>query len=369
MATSPINTVLRHLRKTVLVHDAAGMTDGQLLESFLARKDEEAFEALLRRHGAMVSGVCRRVLHNHHDAEDAFQATFLVLARKASSVKPKEMVGNWLHGVAYRTALKANETIAKRKMRERQMTEMLEPQGEPKDAWHDLQPRLDEELSRLPDNYRLPILLCDLEGKSIKEATQQLGWPQGTLAGRLARARKMLAKRLTQRGIVLSGGALAVMMSENGTSACVPSSLAGATIKAAVSVATGESAASAVISAKIIALMDGVLKGMLLTKLKTMAAGLLVLGMVAFGGGLFFRHTATGQEIKTDMHDENADQNRVAFRSENVPGTQVLRQSVTVQGEKAGQTKQPPQVTENSPKSLDEKKLHGEWVAALSEES
>lgn len=326
MATSPMNTVIRHLRKTVLVQDAAGMTDAQLLESFIVRKDEEAFEALLRRHGPMVLGVCCRVLHNHHDAEDAFQATFLVLARKAASVKPKEMVGNWLHGVAYRTALKANETTTKRKIRERQVTEMPDPQAEPKDPWHDLQPLLDEELSRLPENYRLPILLCDLEGKSIKEATQQLGWPQGTLAGRLARARKMLAKRLTQRGIVLSGGALAMALSEKGAAACVPTILASSTIKAAVAVATGGTAASAVISGKVTALMEGVLKGMLLTKLKTMAAVLLVLGMVAFGGGLVARHTATASQTSAEGSTEPA--------------------------------KRKP----DSPKALDETKLHGEWV-------
>ena len=173
MAASPINTVIRNLRNTILAHDAKKeMTDGQLLESFIAGKDEAAFAALMRRHGGMVQGVCRRVLHNRSDAEDAFQATFLVLVRKASSVRPREMVGNWLHGVAYRTALKGfNEATAKRSFRERQMTRLPENQAKPDDYWRDLQPVLDEELNRLPENYRLPILLCDLEGMSIKQAT------------------------------------------------------------------------------------------------------------------------------------------------------------------------------------------------------
>ena len=188
MATAQMDTVIRHLRRAVLRQDGAGRTDGQLLASFIDQKDEAAFEALVRRHGPMVFGVCRRVVGNHHDAEDAFQATFLVLARKASSVRPRERVANWLHGVALRTAMKAKTMTAKRRGREKQVTEMPEPEAAQQDQWRDLQPLLDQELNGLPENYRLPILLCDLEGKTIKEATQQLGWPQGH-AGRSARQR------------------------------------------------------------------------------------------------------------------------------------------------------------------------------------
>ena len=163
---------------------------GNCWSSSSASKDEAAFEALVRRHGPMVLGVCRRVLRNHHDAEDAFQATFLVLVRKAASIVPREMVANWLYGVAYRTALKARSMIARQRVRERQVTEMPEPEAaEPDDCWRDLQPLLDQELSRLPDKYRVPIVLCDLEGKTGKEAARQLGWPEGTVASRLARGR------------------------------------------------------------------------------------------------------------------------------------------------------------------------------------
>ncbi len=162
----------------------------------------------------MVWGVCRRLL-SHHDAEDAFQATFIVLVRKASSIVPREMVGNWLYGVAHQTALQARRTAARRRAREVQVTEM--PDTEPQqDRWADLQPLLDEELSRLPDHYRAVIVLCDLEGRTRKEVARQLGCPEGTVASRLARARAMLAKRLTQRGVALSAGALAAVLSQNG---------------------------------------------------------------------------------------------------------------------------------------------------------
>src|SRR5215471_5365302 len=220
-----MNAILQRLRQTAFVPDGAEMTDGRLLDSFIARKDEAAFAALVRRHGPMVFGVCRRVAGNYHDAEDAFQATFLVLARKAASVRPREGVANWLHGVALRTALKAKAMTAKRRVREKQVAEMPEPEAAQQDQWRDLQPLLDQELNGLPENYRLAILLCDLEGKTIKEAAQQLGWPQGSVAGRLARGRKLLAKRLANRGVVLSAGSLLAVVSKNAAPAGVPKSL------------------------------------------------------------------------------------------------------------------------------------------------
>jgi RNA polymerase sigma factor (sigma-70 family) len=329
MATAQMDTVIRRLRRAVLQQDAAGRTDGQLLASFIDQKDEAAFEALVRRHGPMVFGVCRRVVGNHHDAEDAFQATFLVLARKASSVRPREQVANWLHGVALRTAMKAKTVTAKRRGREKQVTELPETEAAQQDQWRDLQPLLDQELNGLPENYRLPIIFCDLEGKSIKEATQQLGWPQGTLAGRLARARKMLAKRLTQRGVVLSGGALAVLLSEKAAAACVPLSLGVATTKAAVAVAAGQAAAPSLVSAKVAALMEGVMKSMMVTKLKTVTMVLLALGMVAFGGSMVPQHTATAQQVNSQE----------------------------------GSAEKPPSRKADTSKSLDEEKLHGEWIA------
>src|SRR5262249_36741181 len=159
----------------------------QLLEVFVERREEAAFAALVRRHGPMVWGVCRRVLPSYHDAEDAFQATFLVLLRKAASIMPREMVGNWLYGVAHRTAVRAKVASDKQRMRERHMTAMPEPAVIEPDRW------LDEELSRLPDKYRAVIVLCDLEDKTRKQVARQLDVPEGTVASRLTTARKMLA--------------------------------------------------------------------------------------------------------------------------------------------------------------------------------
>jgi RNA polymerase sigma factor (sigma-70 family) len=284
MATNQMSGFIQHLRR--VLRDGAGLTDGQLLGDYLSRRDEAAIAALVRRHGPMVWGVCRRVLRNHHDAEDAFQTTFLVLVRKAASIASRELLANWLYGVAHQTALKARATAAKRKERERQAAEMPEPAATQQDPWCDLQPLLDEELSRLPDKYRSVIVLCDLEGKTRKEAARQLGCPEGTVAGRLARARIMLAKRLTRRGVALSGGALAAVLSQQAASAGVPTSVAVSTIKAATLLAAGKAAATGVISVKVVALTEGVMKAMLLTKLKTLMGCLLVAALVGFGAAV-----------------------------------------------------------------------------------
>ncbi len=297
MATSQISGVIQHLRRTVLLRDGAGLTDGQLLDDYISRRDEAALAALVRRHGPLVWGVCRRVLGNYHDAEDAFQATFLVLVRQATSVRPRTMVANWLYGVARQTALKARATAARRKGRERQVTEMPEPAAAEQDLWRDLQPLLDEELSHLPDKYRSVIVLCDLEGKTRKEAARQLGVPEGTVAGQLARGRVMLAKRLAQRGVVLSGGALAVMLSQNVASAGAPTSVVCSTIKAASLFAAGQAAATGVISAKVAALIEGVLKTMLLTKLKLTTAALVAVVVVAGVGSFLYPAPAAKESV------------------------------------------------------------------------
>jgi RNA polymerase sigma factor (sigma-70 family) len=292
MATSQTSTFLQHFRRAVLLQDGAGLTDGQLLADYVGCHDEAAFAALVRRHGPMVWGVCRRVLGNHHDAEDAFQATFLVLVRKAASLGSAELVANWLYGVAHQTALKARATGARRKGRERQVAEMPQPAVADPDRWHDLQPLLDEELSHLPDRYRAVLVLCDLERKTRKEAARQLGCPEGTVAGRLARARVMLAGRLARRGLTLSVGTLAAALAQGAASAGVSPALVSSTLQAASLFAPGQAAAQGLISAKVIALTQGVLKAMFLTKAKIAAAFVLLLVSLSGGAGLIYQTQA-----------------------------------------------------------------------------
>jgi RNA polymerase sigma factor (sigma-70 family) len=294
MATSPMDRVIRHLRTTAVVKDGAGRTDAELLTCFIEQQDEAAFEALLRRHGLMVLGVCRRVLRNLPDAEDAFQATFLVLVRKAASIVPRAMVGNWLYGVAHTTAWRAHAATARRRLKERQVAAATPANAGRADAGEDLGPLLDRELACLPDKYRVPIVLCDLEDKTIKEAARHLGWPPGTVAGRLARGRKMLAGRLARRGLVLSAGAVAGLLPQKATA--VSTSLVLSTVKAARVSAAGQAAVGGVISSTVAALTEGVLKTMWLTKLKPLAAALVVLALVAFGGGLLTYPAAEAQE-------------------------------------------------------------------------
>jgi RNA polymerase sigma factor (sigma-70 family) len=305
MTTSQTSEFILHLRWAVLLRDGAGLTDGQLLEDYISRRDEMALAVLVHRHAPMVWGVCRRLL-SHHDAEDAFQASFLVLVRRAASIVPRQMVVNWLYGVAHQTALNARATAARRKKWERQVTQMPEPTVTDQDLWGDLQHVLDEELSRLPDKYRAVIVLCDLEGKTRKETAQQLGVPEGTVAGRLARARVMLAKRLTQRGVALSGGALAVVLSQKMASAGVPTLVVSSTIKAASLFAAGQ--AAGVISVKVAALTEGVLKSMLLTKLRIASAVLLVAVLCGVAG--LICQTTAAEQPKAQPATEKGDKQK-----------------------------------------------------------
>jgi RNA polymerase sigma factor (sigma-70 family) len=290
----PMNAVLQQLRKIALRNVGAGLSDGLLLGLFVEQRDEAAFEALVRRHGAMVWGVCRRMLLNCHDAEDAFQATFLVLVRKARSVVPREIVGNWLYGVAYNTAAKARAVANKRRTRERQVPVMPDPEAVTQDLWLDLQPILDQELSRLPDPYRIPVILCDLEGKTRKEAARQLGWPEGTLSSRLSKARVLLAKRLARHGLTVSGGALAVALAQGSASAGYSAALVISTLKASSLLAAGQAAAG-VISSQAAVLMEGVLKTMLLTRLKIATAVLAAVSLLAASAGLGLHWTLAAE--------------------------------------------------------------------------
>jgi RNA polymerase sigma factor (sigma-70 family) len=334
MATPDMSEVIQHLRRAVLLRDRAGRTDGQLLEDYVSRREEAALADLVRRHGPMVWGVCRRVLHSYHDAEDAFQATFLVLVRRAASILPREMVANWLYGVAHQTALKARATAGRRKGRERQVTEMPEPAVAEPALWRDLQLLLDEELSRLPDKYRSVVVLCDLEGKTRKEAARQLGVPEGTVAGRLARARVRLAMRLTSRGLVLSGGALAMVLSQNVASAVVPTSVVRFTIRAASLVAAGQ--AAGVISVEVAALLEGVLKTMSLNKLKIAMTVLLALLFLTLGTATVLPRTSAEEQPKVSAEGNKNVRTRWEYKVLEMEDIRGLTASKVMRTEKKG---------------------------------
>jgi RNA polymerase sigma factor (sigma-70 family) len=298
MAAKQTSKVFQSLRRAALLQDGAGLTDRQLLQEYLSRREEAALAALVRRHGPMVWGVCRRVLRNYHDVEDAFQATFLVFVRKAASIAFPELLANWLYGVAHQTALKARATSAKRQTRERQVKEMPEQAVTENALWDELQPVLDQELSGLPEKYRVAVVLCLLEGKTRKEAAKQVGVPEGTLAARLARGRKMLALRLARHGLTLSAGSLAAVLAENTASSAVPASVMSSTLKAASLFTARQAAAAGVISLKAALLTEGVLKTMFLTKAKIVTAVVLGVGLLGIGWGLYPKAAAPPEAMQ-----------------------------------------------------------------------
>jgi RNA polymerase sigma factor (sigma-70 family) len=285
MAAGRVGTVLRQLKAAAVVPGGYGITDAQLLDKYLTHHSEVAFEAILRRHGPMVLGVCRRVLENHADAEDAFQATFLVLVRKASSIAPRGMVGNWLYGVAYRTSMKARAMNATRRMKERSAAARGDPAVSTDLARCDLQGVLDQELNRLPDKYRAPLVLCDLEGKTRSEVARQIGCPEGTVATRLVKARHLLAKALTRRGLTLSGSGVALLLGPAVAAAVpVPSPLLLSTIKAATAFAASPATAAGLVPANVVALTQGVLKAMSMSKMKAFLMVLFAAGVLTLSG-------------------------------------------------------------------------------------
>jgi RNA polymerase sigma factor (sigma-70 family) len=282
MGSGASRETLRHFRTLYQLGAAGSLTDAQLIERFVARQEDAAFEALVMRHGPMVLGICRRVLPDRHDAEDAFQATFLVLVRRAGSIARPELLGNWLYGVAYRTAMEARTRSARRRAREAQVVNMPRSDPPTEEFRRDLRATLDEELSRLPAKYRAAVVLCELEGKSRKEVAHQLGLREGTVSSRLARARSLLRDRLTRRGLALTGPALVAALGREALASEVPPALLETTVHAAIRFAAGNTAAAGAVSASVAALTEGVLKTMFLTKLK-MAAVVVVAGLVVTG--------------------------------------------------------------------------------------
>jgi RNA polymerase sigma factor (sigma-70 family) len=253
-------------------------SDTQLVEQFLARHDPAVFEALVRRHGPMVYRVCRRVLRHHQDAEDAFQAAFLLLVQKLRTVRKHASLASWLHGVAYRVALKARAAAATRRRHEQQA-----PIGQDMPledvAWKELRAVLDSELTKLPERWRLPLVLCYLEGQTQDEAATQLGWSTRTLRRRLEEGRTALARRLRRRGVLWPAALGVVLLSDCAAPAAPWPALVDGTVAAAARIAAGQAAAT-VLAPEVAALAKGVARSMWFTKFR-IAAVVLLLGVLA----------------------------------------------------------------------------------------
>jgi RNA polymerase sigma factor (sigma-70 family) len=287
-------SVLRYLLRTFRAPEAEELTDGQLLERFVSGQDPAAFDTLMQRHAPLVWGVCRRVVHDPHDAEDAFQAAFMVLVRKAGSLERRDSLASWLYGVAYRIALGANSNAARRRIREQKAAAMLPTQQIDDASWDDLRPVLDAELNRLPEKYRAPLVLCYLEGKTNEQAAKALGWPAGSMSKRLDRGRELLRDRLASRGVALSAAALAMLMAQHAATAAVPAVLTELTgTMAQAMVASGSTLAGAA-STQVVSLAEGALQAMFITKLKIAAASLAACVMLA-GSGLLAQQVLAPQ--------------------------------------------------------------------------
>ena len=253
------------------------LTDAELLDRYLAGEDEAAFAEIVRRHGPMVYGVCRRVLRDAHEADDAFQAVFLVLVRKAGAISPRSMLGNWLYGVARRTSLKARTMIAKRRS---SLSPMAAEQAEPAVCYEqtvELLAVLDEELGRLPDKYRSVIVLSDLEGKGRAEVAGQLALPEGTVSSRLNRGRAMLRGRLARRGLDVAPAALAAILAEQTAEAALPAAIEALALQAVHAGAASASASQ---------LAGAVVKSLVAAKLKGAVAASLVATAIVSGAGV-----------------------------------------------------------------------------------
>jgi len=268
MATES-RAALRELRTLFRLGAVGTLGDAQLLEAFLSRRGEEAedaFAVVVERHGPMVLRVCRRILTDTNDADDAFQVTFLVLARKARVIARRERLANWLYGVAVRTAKEVRKSAARRRAREGQVDDITRAESPGKQDIEELRLVIDDELSRLPDSFRAPVVLCDLEGKTQKEAARLLGVPVGTVSSRLSRGRNQLRRRLIRRGLALPGGGLAAVPLRGATPAVVPPALAASTARAAARFAI-EGSLAGTVPACLATITEGVLRTMLLAKL------------------------------------------------------------------------------------------------------
>jgi RNA polymerase sigma factor (sigma-70 family) len=298
MTNRSLDSLLHNLRARLSNSASAELTDRQLLEDFSTLRDSAALTRVVARHGPMVLGVCRRWLSCEIDAEDAFQATFLVLARKAGALPWREMVGGWLHTMATHIARDARRRVLRNNLAPLPEEGIAQDGSEDSLTRSDLRRVLDEELSQLPAKLRDPLVLCYLQGKTHEEAAREIGLPRGSLAKRLAGAQELLRKRLTSRGIVLTAGLLATAVAEN-ASAAVPAALTAATVKVATLFVAVEALAAVAFSGTATALAEGAIKAMFATKIKTATAALLAVSLVGVSAGVVV-HGAGGDQRTGD---------------------------------------------------------------------
>ena len=272
MKTSPLRTVLRHVRKIAGKPSGAEDTDAELLDRFIRQHDDGAISMLIQRHGPMVRGICRRVLEQSADADDVFQATFVVLLRQAHSIRKRRSLGSWLYGVAYRIALRANTEAARRQIHERRFAATRTADPESQLTWQEICSVLDAELHKLTEKHRSPLLLCYLQGQTRDEAAQLLGWSVRTLKRRLQEGRKLLHNRLSRRGLTLSAALLGVGLTDARTFADVPAQLLKSLLPILGVSTSGEAACSGQLPARIAALAEGAVRGMPIGKLARLRA-------------------------------------------------------------------------------------------------
>jgi RNA polymerase sigma factor (sigma-70 family) len=284
MTPGPLTGAVTGLRRVAEAQLIGELSDRQLLERFAGQRDEAAFAQLVRRHGAMVLGVCRRVLRHKHDAEDAFQAAFLVLARKAGSVRWQNSAGGWLFQVAYHLALKMRAGSDRRRMLPLPDVPVPAPTASQPDG--ELRALIDEELACLPEKYRIALLLCCCEGKTRAEAARQLGWKEGAVKIRLERGRALLRARLTRRGLTPSGVLVGAVLAADTAASALPPALVQTTTAMARAFVLGELSAAAASSSSAATLAGKVLRAMLVTRLRIAAVLSLTLSVALLGLGL-----------------------------------------------------------------------------------
>jgi RNA polymerase sigma factor (sigma-70 family) len=284
MPKAKLNDLVAYLRTVFPDPAARDLTDAELLQRFLKHREDTAFSLLVQRHGPMVLSVCRRLLGDSHSAEDSMQATFLVLVRRAASIRSTRSIASWLHGVAQRIALKTRAQIKVRQKREMPLVD--EPAVMPRNdiGWQEMYGVLDEEIGRLPEKYRAPVVLCYFEDKSYDQAAKELGWSKSSLAKRLTRARELLRQQLVRQGVAISGGVLAMLLCDKVSGAHLPAMLTIKTVKAAALVATGKSAAGGCLSTGALALAEEAMVGMVTGKAKSVLV-VLALGLAIGAAG------------------------------------------------------------------------------------